>query len=172
MARATQRAAALGAAGRPNAGGAVIRSVLQEYANRGVFRGLNVTERAGGRLDCEFVWLLGRPMRASFDPATSKLVFPALFPGLTSSPLVASELRAGVKERSTTTVPAHKRVDRRRAELACSVSKGALSLTIEVRGSNHEYVVRRALNLINDLFLLLHQTYPDYLEAQFGLSSE
>lgn len=145
---------------------------MQEYADRGVFRGLNVIERPGGRMECEFTWLLGRPMRATYDPARSKLIFPALFPAVGSGSGVAAELRAAVRERSTTGVPAHKRVDRRRAEFACSVSRGALSLTVEVRGSNHEYVVRRALNLINDLFLLLHQSYPDYLEAQFGLSSE
>jgi hypothetical protein len=174
MARSTKRVVARLTSARPKAGGAAsIRSVLQEYADRGVFRGLSITERTGGRIDCDFLWLLGRPIRVSYDPAKSTLAFPALFPAITSSsPVMAVELRAAVRERSTAGVPAHKRIDRRRAELACSLSRGALSLTAEVRGSNHEYVVRRVLNLINDLFLLLHQSYPDYLEAQFGLSSE
>lgn len=149
----------------------VVRSVLQGYADRGVFRGLRVTDRRG-RLNAEFVWLLGRPMRASYDRRTKRIVFPALMPGIAPKSRMASELRAAVGERSTPAVPAHKRIDRRRASVDCRVARGVMSLTISVRGRNEEYAVRRVLNLINDMFLLLHASYPDYLAEQFGLSTE
>jgi hypothetical protein len=32
--------------------------------------------------------------------------------------------------------------------------------------------VSQLLNLVNELFLMLHETYPDYLVAEFGLSAE
>jgi hypothetical protein len=41
-----------------------------------------------------------------------------------------------------------------------------------IRGANHEDAVRKLLNTVNELFLLLHERYPDYLVAQFGLSAE
>jgi hypothetical protein len=69
-------------------------------------------------------------------------------------------------------VPAHKRFDGRRARVECTVRGGTLGLTVTVRGASHEYAVRRTLSLINDLFVLLHETYPDYLVTHFGISSE
>jgi len=39
-------------------------------------------------------------------------------------------------------------------------------------GSNDVYAVQQMLNLVNELFLVLHEKYPDYLIAHFGLSSE
>jgi hypothetical protein len=56
--------------------------------------------------------------------------------------------------------------------VACARRKGALSLTLAIRGRHHEYAVRNALNLVNELFLLLRQTYPDYLIEHFGASAE
>ena len=41
-----------------------------------------------------------------------------------------------------------------------------------MRGRHHQYAVKAALNLINDLFLLLHEAYPEYLVEHFGLSTE
>jgi hypothetical protein len=77
-----------------------------------------------------------------------------------------------VAERATRSVPDHKRVDARRARLTASITKGDFSLAIAIRGANHEYAVKRALNLINDLFVMLHERHPEYLIEQFGLSSE
>jgi hypothetical protein len=172
MARREKRVPSRRTVSRSDAGASVVRSVLQGYADRGVFRGLNVDERSGGRIDCEFVWLLGRPMKLSYDARRRRLTFPALFPGVEPGSTIAGRLRAAIDARSTPEVPAHKRVDRRRARMTCTVAGSGLSLAIDVRGANHEYVVRRALNMINDLFLLLHETYPDYLVQRFGLSSE
>ena len=56
--------------------------------------------------------------------------------------------------------------------MACARRKGALSLTLTVRARHHEYAVRSALALVNDLFLLLHQSYPEYLIERFGASTE
>jgi hypothetical protein len=50
--------------------------------------------------------------------------------------------------------------------------RGDWSLTVTVRGRNHEYAVQRALNLINELFLFLHESHPEYLVRHFGLSPE
>jgi hypothetical protein len=41
-----------------------------------------------------------------------------------------------------------------------------------VRGSNHAYAVKTALNLINEMFVTLQEHHPDYLIEHFGLSAE
>lgn len=111
-------------------------------------------------------------MHAVYDPRTGVLTFVALFPGVDRPSAMAAELKSLVAERSMKDQPAHKRIDARRARVTCAVRKGDWSLSIEIRGANHEYAVRHALNLINELFLALHASYPEYLVEHFGMSTE
>ena len=85
---------------------------------------------------------------------------------------MVAALRMLVEGRGRRELPAHRRLDSRRARAACAVRDGDLSLTLRVRGPHYEYAVRRALNLVNEMFLLLHETYPDYLVEHFGLSTD
>lgn len=162
----TRGAAAAGGTGDP------VTAALRAYADRGVFRGFRAMPSARGRAGYEFVWLLGRPMHARFDAGRGLLTFPALFPCVDPRSPMAAGLDALVRARTGRGQPAHKRVDARRARLSSAVKKGGWSLAVHVRGKNHEYAVQRALNLINELFLLLHESYPDYLVERFGLSPE
>lgn len=127
---------------------------------------------ARGRVEYEFGWRLGRAMHATFDSARGVLAFPALFPGVGPGSPVAHALGALVRSRTERGQPAHKRVDARRATLSGSLTKGDWSLVVHIRGANHGYAVQRALNLVNELFLLLHESYPEYLIERFGLSPE
>ena len=63
-------------------------------------------------------------------------------------------------------------MDARRARLACTVRKGDFSLSVDIRGRNQEYGVRKALNLVNEMFVALHEGHPEYLVQQFGISQE
>ena len=85
---------------------------------------------------------------------------------------MAVDLGALVAARVSRTLPAHKRLDARRARGSCAIRRGDWSLAVHIRGANHEYAVRKAVNLINELFVLLQETYPDYLVERFGLSTE
>jgi hypothetical protein len=106
------------------------------------------------------------------DRTASRLTIVDLFPNVERRSSLAAELADVVAERSSRAIPAHKRLDGRRAALAVPFRRGALSLVISVRGANQPYAVRYALHLVNDMFLLLHERYPDYLVAEFGLSGE
>jgi hypothetical protein len=149
-----------------------VTAALRAYADRGVFRGFTATLRARDRTAYEFHWLLRPPMRAVFDDRAGTLAFPAIVPGVDrSSPMVAG-LNALVASRTTRALPAHKRLDARRARVSATVHRGDWSLTVTIRGANHAYAVQRALNLINELFLFLHESHPEYLIERFGLSQE
>jgi hypothetical protein len=152
--------------------GDAVSPILQSYADRGVFRGFRATPGARGRVDYSFTWLFRRPMLAVFHPSRSVVAFPALFPGVAADSALKSGLAALVSSRASRSQPAHKRVDARRARLSCSVRRGDWSLAVHIRGNNHEYAVRKAVNLINELCLLLRETYPDYLISRFDLSTE
>jgi hypothetical protein len=148
-----------------------ITETLQQYADRGVFRGFNVT-RHDGRREYRFTWLTRRPTTIEYDLAARALTFRGLFPAVRSRPQMVSALHALVANRASRELPSHKRLDRRRAILASSVRKGDWSLKATIRGANDEYATRLALNLVNELFLLLHENYPDYLIEEFGISGE
>jgi hypothetical protein len=149
-----------------------VAAVLQEYADRGVFRGFNATPRPGGRSIFTFTWLMQRPFTLSYDPARRVLSFKELLPHTHAGAPMLDAVRRVVADRSTSRVPAHKRLDRRRVQTACRLQRGAVQLTMQVKGANDDYAVRQLLGLVNDLFLELHEHYPDYLIAQFGLSAE
>jgi hypothetical protein len=143
---------------------------LKAYADRGLFRGFNATPVARGRVEYEFLWLTRRPMRAVFDSRASTLAFPALLPSLPDD--AAKDARLIVSSRSGRGVPAHKRIDARRARVAGAMRGGAFSLTVTVKGDNHAYAASRALNLINELFVELQASHPAYLIETFGFSTE
>jgi hypothetical protein len=81
-------------------------------------------------------------------------------------------LRATVESRTGREHPEHKRLDARRARISGTVRKGDFGLSVEIRGRNHAYAVTKALNLINELFLALHEGHPEYLVERFGISTE
>ena len=111
-------------------------------------------------------------MTVRFDPQTDRLRFDRVLPGVRSRPGIVADLKQLIDERSSRTVPSHKRLDRRRAIVTASVRQGDWSLAVAIRGSSHEYATRLALNLINEIFLLLHERYPDYLVQEFGFVDE
>ena len=165
---AGSKAAASGGNGHASA----VTTVLRAYADRGVFRGFTATPLARGRTTYEFHWLLRPPMRAVFDDRAGTLTFPAIVPGVDrSSPIVAG-LDALVAARTARALPVHKRLDARRARVSARVQRGDWFLVVAIRGANHAYAVQRALNLINELFLFLHESHPEYLIERFGLSAE
>jgi hypothetical protein len=150
----------------------IVTAALQEYSDRGVFRGLKTARRPGGRYEYTFTWLMQRPFTLSYDPARRVLSFKNLFPHLDARSPIATALREVVAERSTRSVPAHKRLDGRRVQASCGVHRGSFSLTMRVRGKYEVQAVRQLLNLVNELVLVLQETFPDYLIARFGVSAE
>ena len=147
-----------------------IIGALQSYADRGVFRGFRATPRTRGRVEYQFLWLTRKPMTAVFDSRRRLLVFPSLFPGLDRT--AAAELRAIVESRTARHQAEHKRLDARRARFTSAVRKSDMSLSVEIRGNNHVYAVKKTLNLVNELFLALQESHPEYLIERFGLSTE
>jgi len=147
-----------------------VTAALQSYADRGVFRGFRATPGVRGRIEYQFLWLTRKPTAAVFDARSRTLKFPALFPAI--DPTLAAVLRAVIAARGARDQPAHKRIDARRARVTLSRRKNDVGLTVQIRGANEKYGVRSALNLVNEMFVILQEHHPDYLVHQFGLSAE
>ena len=157
---------------REDAGTRAVAAALQRYADRGVFRGLRVREGKNGGREFRFLWLTPTPLLVTYHPATSTLAFPRLIPGAAAVPSMTAALKEVVAEHLGSTVPEHRRVDKRRARMRCTVRDGHISLSLVVRGAHHAYAIKAGLNLVNRLFLQLQAHHPEYLVHQFGFSAE
>lgn len=147
-----------------------ITDALQAYADRGVFRGFRAAPAARGRVSYEFKWLTKAPMRAEFSGRTNTLTFPRLLPAIGKA--AAADIADVLASRRRRAVPAHKRLDARRARVSGTTRQGAYSLAVVIRGDNHGYAVTTALNVINEMFVMLQERHPEYLIEHFGMSAE
>lgn len=135
-----------------------------------MFRGFRSAAETRGRTVYEFKWLTKQAVRAQFDSRTSTLHFPALLPAINKN--IATDMAAVIDARSKRGVPDHKRVDARRGRVSGTFRSGAFSVAAVVRGNNHAYMVKMALNIINEMFVTLQERHPEYLIEQFGASAE
>ncbi len=146
----------------------IVRESLQAYADRGVFRGFSEV-KAG----CfTFVWFFHHPMELKVDMAKHELRFKQLLPGIPAKSELYTELKSFLAERHDRQLPEHRRVDRRRAEVACTNRAGAVSLSLKVKNNQYAYGVNRLINLVHELFVHLRNAYPDYLVENFDLPQE
>jgi hypothetical protein len=146
----------------------VVRKNLQAYADRGVFRGFCEVESG----QFEFVWLIRRQMRLSVDTEANELRFKQLLPGIPAGSALYAELKGFVKERQAASLPSHRRVDTRRAEVSCFNRRGFVSISLKVKNNQYAYGVNRIVNLIHEIFLHLRDAHPDYLSENFDVPQE
>ncbi len=145
-----------------------VRESLQVYADRGIFRGFN--EVRPGRFS--FVWLLQHQMELNLDTTRHVLRFRQLLPGITADSPMYTELKSFIAERHDKQLPDHRRIDRRRAEVTCSNRGGFVSISLQVKNNQYTYGVSKIVNLVHELFVLLRESYPDYLVENFDIPQE
>ena len=146
----------------------VVREKLQEYADRGVFRGFSET-RAG---QFKFAWGIHIEMELIVDSGKKALRFRRLLPNLPANSDLYRELKAFVADRHDPALPEHRRIDRRRAEAFCSSRGGNFSLELRVKNSQYEYAVNRIVNLVHELFVHLKDVHPGYLAESFDVPED
>jgi hypothetical protein len=149
-----------------------VGACLRNYATRGVFRSFEERSGRGGRQEYRFTWLTREPITLVYDDAARTLTFRELLPDVArASPLLA-DVQELVGSRSAQTLPAHRRIDPRRATAACAHRRGAVSVVLHVKGRHQAYAAQKGVHLVHEIFTLLRATYPDYLSAAFGLPAE
>lgn len=151
---------------------AEVRAGLQDYADRGVFRGLAEQPARGGRRRFSFGWLAPAPFTLLYDPAAGTLTFRDLLPNVGSRSPLAAALRKFIRGRTSAELPPHRRIDPRRAGVRCSIRRGALTVEVVAKPSHHGYGVNRAVNLVNELFVHLHTYHPEYMWENFDAPQE
>ena len=146
----------------------VVRDQLQQYADRGIFRGFKEVRRG-----CfTFAWLINHQMELNVDTATHVLTFRRLLAGVPAASKMYADLKSFILHLHDQDLPPHRRIDRKRAEASCSNRDGFVSVSLKVKNNQYAYGSKRIVNLVHELFLHLRQTYPDYLAENFDVPQE
>jgi hypothetical protein len=146
----------------------VVRENLQSYAERGVFRGFSEVKTG----QFKFVWLIPQQMELIVDTSRQVLRFKQLLPGIPANSPLYAELKSFIRHRHDRQLPAHRRIELRRAEVSCSNRGGFVSLSLKVKNNQYAYGVNRIVNLAHELFVHLRDAYPDYLVENFDVPQE
>ncbi len=154
----------------------IVRKVLQGYADRGVFRALAEVPSRNGKAEFKFLWfpITKEPFTLIYTDRTRALTFKRLLRGMPAKSEMCSELKSFIKARSSADLPEHRRIDPERADVRCCNRLGSVSVTVVIKENEYEYGVRKAVNLVSDLFmdLLPESTYYEYMAEHFDLPDE
>lgn len=149
----------------------MVRELLLPHAARGVLREFE-ERQVRGKSEFQFTWLLDRRFRLVFDPAASTLTLKDLLPGIPARSLLDRSIRQFVSTRSAKDVPAHRRIDPARLEIACLNRASALSFVFRVKRNQYADAVPRILNFCNGLFGFLDMNHVPYLWEHMGVPEE
>ena len=147
---------------------ATVERLLRKRADRGVFRSFSAEDVRGGKRRFLIVWLHESPLTLTFDPKTATLEFRDLLPNVPARGAMDRELRRFLSSRTDEALPAHRRIDPRKAEVSCRNRKGAVSVALRSLDGDLDYATGKALKLVNEIFLgFLRGPYFEYMAANF-----
>ena len=151
---------------------AVIRDTLEEYATRGVLRGFTHRETPDGRTEFLFGWVQRRPFRVVYDDETRTLRVDRFLPAVPAGSALHADLERFVASRASGTLPPHRAVDPKRARLELSSQDDEVSLSLAILRNQYRYGVRRLLNVVSEIFVLLNASHQEYMWEQFEVPME
>ena len=147
---------------------ALVNGQLQAYARRGVFRSFSQTRAEGMQGEFRFYWLWNLPFCLTFDARRKALSFKNLLPDVPPRSALNAELKAFIKDQSSRWRLEHRRLDPNRLSVRYSNMQGTVGITFLVMQGDYQYGVKKALSLINEIFVgFLNVNFPEYTAAHF-----
>lgn len=162
---------AIRAAGRDQA---VVRHSLEHYANLGTFRSFAEAAPRGRVSVFRFTWFRDLTFTVTFVPASRRLVFQDLFPGVPPRSAMDKDLRGFLHEQHSRARPEHRRIDRRKLHVEILNRGGVVSLVCTLKGDHAAYGVRKAVNIVHEIFtiFLSDGRYAQYQVDHLRLNPE
>src|SRR5262245_28269651 len=151
-----------------------VRRALEHYVSRGTFRSFAEGIPRGRSITFRFTWFRDMPFTVTFAPASRRLVFRDLLPGVAPRSMMDRELRRFLRERHSRQLPEHRRIDARKVVVEAANRAGVISLICTVKGANADYAVRTAVNVVHEIFtdFLSNGHYVPYQIEHLRLNPE
>lgn len=149
-----------------------VSEVLNAYAERGIFREFG-EKASGARTEYKFRWLTTVPIHLVHDRKANTLTFRNLLPNMPAKGDIYPALKKYLASRTDPKLLEHRRVDPKRMEVKTTNRGGTVTLTVKLKPRHQEYGTRKAINLVNEIFMsFLSGPYYDYMLENFGISEE
>lgn len=145
--------------------------ILEDYAQRGVFRAFSRGTVRNGNVEFKILWHRDRLFDVVFDANKNLLRFKHLLPNVPADSPMYAEFKKFLKSRQSEELPEHRRIDKQKADIRPYNRTGNVSLTIKSRDGDCDYAVRRIVHLVNEIFLvfLSEGAYFEYMVENFNL---
>jgi hypothetical protein len=150
------------------------RDLMEDYAKRGVFRGVTMQQVRHGVAAFRVIWHHDRVFDLIVDTRKKRLLIPEVLPGVPPRSPLYKNFRAFVESHHATTLPDHRRIERSKVRVRCANRRGDVSLTMAVRDEDYAYALQRLVHLVHETFLIFitDGPYRDYLAEQLGAKVE
>ena len=151
-----------------------VAETLENYARRGVFRGFSRGPVSRDKAAFRMVWHRDRVFDFVFDFHSNTMRFPLVLPNVPAGSAMYSELKNFIKSRQTDSVPEHRRIDSRKAQVRSYNRGGNVSLTLTVVDGDFDYCARKLINLVHEIFMvfLIDGSYYEYMVETFDLDPD
>ena len=148
--------------------------ILENYANRGTFKGFSRGPVRAGRARFRILWHRDQFFDLILDTRKKTLRFPVVLPEVPARSSMYREFQEFVESRHSTELPEHRRIEKKKAVVRASNRAGNVALTLTLRSSDYEYATRKLIHLVHEIYLVyLHDgRYYDYLIKTFDLDPD
>jgi hypothetical protein len=146
-----------------------VAEILQDYADRGVFRGFSK-----GDARFKVLWHRERLFEFSLDVPKSLLRVAVVLPGVPRDSPMYAEFKEFVESRQADDLPAHRRIDRSKVRIRCGNRGGSVSLAFNVIDGDYGYAASKMVKLVHEIYLvfLVDGPYLEYMVEAFGLDPD
>jgi len=152
----------------------VVRHSLEHYATLGTFRSFAEAAPRGRAVVFRFTWFRDLAFTVTFVADSRRLVFHDLLPGVPSRSAMDKDLREFLQGQHSRELPEHRRIDRRKLAVQMLNRGGAVSLVCTLKGDHAAYGVRKAVNIVHEIFtiFLSDGRYAQYQVDHLRLNPE
>lgn len=151
-----------------------VTETLENYAQRGVFRGFSRGLVRDGKAAFKLIWHRNQSFELFFDARKNTLRFPLVLPNLPATSSMYQELKLFIAAQSADDLPEHRRIDSQRTLIQPRNRGGNVGLTAKIIGNDCTYATRKLIHLVHEIFLtfLFDGKYFDYLVETFELDPD
>jgi hypothetical protein len=151
-----------------------VAKALENYANRGVFRGFSRGNTSKTHVFFQIVWHRDRTFEFSLDEAKRILRISPVLPEVPARSAMYAELKAFVALRQSEELPPHRRIDPKKATVACSNRRGDVAITLTSKDRDYQYATRALVHLVDEIYksFLNDGRYYAYLVETFHLDPD
>jgi hypothetical protein len=145
-----------------------IRRLMEEYAQRGVFRGFSRQPTRAGVMAFKMTWHRDLVFDLLVDPGRKTITIPRVLPGVPVD--IYADFKRFVAAHHNADLPDHRRIEKCKVRVRCANRRGSVSMAMAVKDDDYEYALQRLIHLIHEVFLIFINdgAYRDYRVAQLG----